>query len=82
MAEVSDPADSRRGLRYAGAVRYPEGGGLDAEERARRERVRLADRPRQRAVEAGPRHRLVFVDRGLTTLVHLRHGVTHDVFAC
>jgi len=48
---------------------------------ARRE-ARLADRPRQRAVGAGARHRLVFVDRLLTTLVHLRHGVTHDVLAC
>jgi len=29
-------------VRYAGGVRYPDGGGLDAAERARRERVRLA----------------------------------------
>jgi putative transposase len=29
-------------VRYAGAVRYPDGGGLTAEERARREQVRLA----------------------------------------
>ena len=29
-------------LRYAGTMRYPDGGGLDARERARRERVRLA----------------------------------------
>src|SRR3954452_19638458 len=34
--------DSRRSLRYAGGMRYPDGGGLDADERARRERVRLA----------------------------------------
>ncbi|MGW8358529.1 transposase family protein [Streptomyces wedmorensis] len=31
---------------------------------------------------AGAQHRLVFVDRLLATLVHLRHGVTHDVLAC
>ncbi|TVZ94915.1 DDE superfamily endonuclease [Streptomyces sp. BK340] len=31
---------------------------------------------------AGAKHRLVFVDRLLATLVHLRHGVTHDVLAC
>ena len=29
-------------MRYAGGVRYPDGGGLDAAERARREQVRLA----------------------------------------
>jgi hypothetical protein len=27
---------------YAGVMRYPDGGGLDAAERARREQVRLA----------------------------------------
>ena len=43
--------------------------------------ARLADRPRKRAVGAGARHRLVFIDRLLATLVHLRHGVTHDVLA-
>jgi hypothetical protein len=32
----------RRLVSYAGGMRYPEGGGLDAAERARRERVRLA----------------------------------------
>jgi hypothetical protein len=47
-----------------------------------RQDARLADRPRQRAVGAGARHRLVFIDRLLATLVHLRHGVTHDVLAC
>jgi hypothetical protein len=35
-------AYSRRGLNYAGGVRYSDGGGLDAEECARRVRVRLA----------------------------------------
>jgi hypothetical protein len=44
--------------------------------------ARLADRPRRRVVGAGARHRLVFLDRLLATLVHLRHGVTHDVVAC
>ena len=44
--------------------------------------ARLADRPRRRAVGAGARHRLVFIDRLPATLVHLRHGVTHDVVAC
>ena len=29
-------------VRYAGGMRYPDGGGLTAQERARRERVRLA----------------------------------------
>lgn len=31
---------------------------------------------------AGAKHRLVFVDRLLATLVHLRHATTHDVSAC
>jgi hypothetical protein len=33
-------------------------------------------------VGAGAKHRLVSVDRLPATLVHLRHGVTHDVLAC
>jgi hypothetical protein len=33
-------------------------------------------------VGAGTKHRLVFVDRLLATLIHLRHGTTHDVLAC
>ena len=33
---------TRRSVRYAGGMRYPDGGGLDAAERARREQVRLA----------------------------------------
>ncbi|MFJ4633881.1 transposase, partial [Streptomyces sp. NPDC088847] len=44
--------------------------------------ARLAARPRQRAVGAGAKHRFVFVDRLLATLVSLRHGTTHDVLAC
>lgn len=47
-----------------------------------RHQARHAARPRKRAVGAGAKHRLVFVDRLLATLVHLRHGVTHDVLAC
>ncbi|MFH8394375.1 transposase family protein [Streptomyces sp. NPDC018036] len=31
---------------------------------------------------AGAKHKLVFVDRLLATLVHLRHGATHHVLAC
>src|SRR3954469_12533996 len=41
MAGVQRSADSRRGARYAIAMRYAQGGGLTAEECARRERVRL-----------------------------------------
>jgi hypothetical protein len=47
---------------------------------ARRD-ARLAGRPRRRAVGAGAKYRLVFVDRLLATLVHLRHATTHDVLA-
>ncbi|MFD7736470.1 transposase family protein, partial [Kitasatospora phosalacinea] len=42
----------------------------------------LSDRPRRRAVGAGAKYKPVFVDRLLATLVHFRHGVTHDVLAC
>src|SRR3954467_1474419 len=42
MAGVPKAADSRRNARYARTMRYAQGGGLTAEERARRERVRLA----------------------------------------
>src|SRR3954453_2542212 len=41
MAGVQPSADSWRGARYAIAMRYAEGGGLTAEDCARRERVRL-----------------------------------------
>ncbi|MDU9000804.1 transposase family protein [Streptomyces mirabilis] len=47
-----------------------------------RHQARLASRQRKRAVGAGAKHQLVFVDRLLATLVHLRHGATHDVLAC
>ncbi|GGP76561.1 transposase [Streptomyces sindenensis] len=42
----------------------------------------LTSRPRRRAVGAGATYKLVFVDRLLATLVHLRHATTHDVLAC
>jgi hypothetical protein len=47
-----------------------------------RHQAKLASRPRKRAVGAGAKHQLVFVDRLLATLVHLRHATTHDVLAC
>ncbi|MFE1522271.1 transposase family protein [[Kitasatospora] papulosa] len=47
-----------------------------------RHQAKLASRPRKRAVGGGPKHRLVFIDRLLATLVHLRHAVTHEVLAC
>ncbi|MGW2115343.1 helix-turn-helix domain-containing protein [Streptomyces zhihengii] len=33
-------------------------------------------------MSAGAKHRLVFIDRLLATLVHLRRQGTHDVLAC
>ncbi|GAA1376247.1 transposase family protein [Streptomyces beijiangensis] len=48
---------------------------------ARRDAAPL-DRPRRRAVGAGAKYKVVFVDRLLATAVHLRHGITHDVLAC
>jgi transposase len=41
MAGVRLPADIRRGARYASTMRYAQGGGLTAEDCARREQVRL-----------------------------------------
>src|SRR3954451_15356727 len=41
MAGVPWPADNPRGARYARTMRYAQGGGLTAEECARREQVRL-----------------------------------------
>src|SRR5437588_11752320 len=41
MAGVPQAADSRRYARYAGFMRYAQGGGLTAGARADRERVRL-----------------------------------------
>ena len=46
-----------------------------------RQDARRDQRTRQRAVGAGAKYKLVFVDRLLATLVHLRHAVTHDVLA-
>src|SRR5271169_6311888 len=42
IAGVANPGDGWPVLRYAGWMRYPDGGGLDAVERARREQVRQA----------------------------------------
>jgi transposase len=42
MVGVTSSADCWRVVRYAGVMRYPDGGGLTAQERARREKVRLA----------------------------------------
>ncbi|MFB7076434.1 transposase family protein [Streptomyces sp. NPDC056308] len=47
-----------------------------------RHQAELVSRPRRRAVGAGAKHKLVFVDRLLATLVNLSHGATHDVLAC
>ncbi|MFK4189837.1 transposase family protein [Streptomyces sparsogenes] len=47
-----------------------------------RRQSRLASKARKRTVGPGAKHRLVFVDRLLAALAHLRHGVTHDVLAC
>src|SRR5437763_5331664 len=41
MVGVPQPADRRRAARYAIAMRYSQGGGLTAEDCARREQVRL-----------------------------------------
>lgn len=46
-----------------------------------RHRDRLAARTRRRRIGAGAKHRFAFRDRLLATLVHLRHGLTHDVVA-
>src|SRR6266480_4168617 len=55
MLEVRG-GDGRLGVRYAGCMRYGEGGGLTAAERARRERVRLAA---SELIEAGASDREV-----------------------
>ncbi|GGZ05378.1 hypothetical protein GCM10010327_39750 [Streptomyces nitrosporeus] len=58
-----------------------------------RARVRAAGRTCEQAVGAGPAKAgpaprpasalpAVFIDRPLAALVHLCHGVTHDVLAC
>ncbi len=43
-------------LRYAGTMRYPDGGGLTAAEPARQEQVRLAE---EELIEAGPATRKI-----------------------
>lgn len=47
-----------------------------------RRQAKLASRARKRAVGAGAKHQLVFVDGLLGTLSHLRHAATYDVLAC
>jgi transposase len=42
FSQQNQPGDDGGSVRYAGVMRYPDGGGLDAAERARREKVRLA----------------------------------------
>lgn len=46
-----------------------------------RHRDRLTARARRRAIGASAKHRFGFTNRLLATLVHLRHGMTHDVVA-
>ncbi len=53
---MTKSADGWRAVRYAVVMRYPGGGGLTAEERARREQVRLAA---AELIEAGARDREV-----------------------
>ncbi|MGR7025554.1 transposase family protein [Geodermatophilus sp. URMC 62] len=47
-----------------------------------RQEARVADRPRQRAVGAGARHRLVFIDRLLPPWSICATRSPHDVLAC
>ncbi|MFA3839501.1 helix-turn-helix domain-containing protein [Streptomyces aureus] len=47
-----------------------------------RHQAALVSRPRRRAIGAGAKYKLVFVDRLLATLVNLRNGATHDVLTC
>ncbi|WP_240798829.1 transposase family protein [Streptomyces sp. H23] len=47
-----------------------------------RHQAELGSRPRKRGVSAGAKHRLLFADRLLATLVHLRHATTQEVLAC
>jgi hypothetical protein len=58
MAEVTSSGDSC-GSPYAGVMRYPDGGGLTAAERSRRERVRLEA---AELIEAGASDREVAKD--------------------
>ncbi|MFF8035205.1 MULTISPECIES: transposase family protein [unclassified Streptomyces] len=47
-----------------------------------RHRARLVPGPRKRALGTAAKHPLLFVDRLLAILVHLRYGATHGVLAC
>ena len=47
-----------------------------------RHQAKLTSRPGNGPWAGGPKHQLVFADRLPATLVHLRHGATHDVLAC
>jgi hypothetical protein len=57
--------------RYAGTMRYPDGGGLTAAERARRERVRLAAQLRELDVLL---HRIGWSVQCPVTAFSARHG--------
>jgi hypothetical protein len=55
--------------------------GAERQREAGAERQREAGAERQREAGAGPKHDLVFTDRLLVTLVHLRTGLPHAALA-
>src|SRR3954469_11620573 len=63
MAGGTPWCDGCRTVHYAGGMRYPDGGGLTAAERARREQVRLAA---AEVIEAGARDQEVAKRSGVT----------------